>query len=640
MPFYKAVVTLPFRGYLTLNGGELSNSSRVIEHLRGVVPTMDAGFWGSPTSSDCAIEMAPKVYRFDEGLSPWLSPTPSQVTWDDDNGEGGGGCIAVAANGAANTALLNFDAAAGDLVTVTGRVGYAGVTATAGADRIHMSLTFFDDVDTALSTVVLDGVSSPTGTVTWSDLAGSATAPTDTVRAALSVGTTAAVTAGTVYFDTIGVLAPSLPSGLGVIPPDAVELRPGLYAPPPGSRLYGRALFEVDGTCWEPRNFCGVAECLQLTDYDDTWPGLMEWMNDAIEYRVELAPWFSTRIPESGEFAGMWVMDIKGLDATPVERSITQAVGNGGIASPHRDLPRELEFDALLIACTNAGLEYGLEWLSCQLRSTKDRSDSVLRFFNAHPSHTAAHPDEMLRETHGVIYTGAPEVTEKFAPRGKDHQQATMYRVTWKMGVTSPYVYLPSVSTPVDWETITTKRVNWLHAADCEQPYTCVDMPVMFSTECVPEEIGVIATPPPSCGGCMPVCTMLQHSWVLPSRDHPYRCRETAVGLEITNNSESSLSLQAFWRVCGSDVRCENSLWPLQVAGLPPATSLTVDAITGRYWSNYDGKRWRTRGIVGTPTGAPWRPIVLDRATCWELVVVTSDQVDFDVTVTMVDREP
>lgn len=428
--------------------------------------------------------------------------------------------------------------------------------------------------------------------------------------------------------------------GLYELPPECVELRPGLFTPPPGSKLYGSGLVEVDGTCWVEPGACGLAECLSLITYDDTWPGLREWLDAEGDYRVELAPWYSSRIPESGEFAGVWLMDIKGFGPTPVSRTITESVGNGGIAGPHRDTSRSLTFEALLIGCTNAGLEYGLEWLACQLRRTKDRSDSILRYFNAHPSHTAADPDDLVRETHGVVLTKAPEVTQQIVTGGKAHQQATVYRVSWEMAVLSPYAYLPQVTIPVIWDTITTKRVNWVHAADCEQPYTCLDMPVMFSTDCAPEEISVVSTPPPSCGGCMPVCAMLQHSFIVPSRDLPYRCRETAVGIEITNKSASSLSLQAFWRVCGSDVRCENSLFPLQVSGLPPATSLTLDAVTGRYWTNYDSRRWRPIGIVGTPTGAPWRPIVLDRATCWEFVVLAPDNTDFDITITLADREP
>lgn len=639
---------MPFRGYLTLNGAEIANSSRVVDHLRSIIPTLDAAFWGDPEDQVCALEPVPDNRAIDPGMhntSFWATVSRSaNVAHDLTFGHNKARSLKMTGDGSTNTfgyfgpGSLRHDTAP-DEQWVVEVWAYGDPTNTSSATMV-VAASLEDSNNANPNYPSFGSASVPPGQ--WVKVSGTLTVPAGKFKIRPFVsGTTLA--AGLVvwvsepYFYRVG---DPVNERYAQIPDGSVELRTGLYAPPEGSRMYGPSMFEVDGTCWEPRNFCGVAECMNLVTYDDTWPGLKEWMADAVDYRVELAPWYSTRIPESGEFAGMWIMDIKGLDVTPVERPITPAVGNGGVAGPHKDLARDVEVDALLIGCTNAGLEYGLEWLATQLRRTTDRIDSVLRFFNAHPSHTAADPMDLLRETHGVVYTGAPEITEKFAPRGKAHQQATIYRVTFKLGVTHPYVYLPQVKTTVEWETITPKRVNWLHQADCDAPYTCLDMPVMFSTDCVPEEISVVASPPPVCGGCMPASMMLQHSWILPSRHHPLRGRETAVSLEIANNSEHPLTLQAFWRVCGSDVRCENSLWPLQVSGLPPSVSLTLDAVSGRYWTNYDGRRWNPVSIVSTPQGAPWRPVVLNRADCWELVVITPDQVDFDITVTMADREP
>ena len=55
----------------------------------------------------------------------------------------------------------------------------------------------------------------------------------------------------------------------------------------------------------------------------------------------------------------------------------------------------------------------------------------------------------------------------------------------------------------------------------------------------------------------------------------------------------------------------------------------------------YKGKVHKTRGIVGTPTGAPWRPIVIDRLTqAYEFVVLAPPDANFEVTMQLVDREP
>jgi hypothetical protein len=195
------------------------------------------------------------------------------------------------------------------------------------------------------------------------------------------------------------------------------------------------------------------------------------------------------------------------------------------------------------------------------------------------------------------------------------------------------------VNLAVAWDFVSHQPVNWIHAADCKKPETCEDMPVLFSTECEPEKIPVINTPPPVCGGCLPVSAIEKYTYRVPTMDYAFRCRDTAVSLVVRNTGTTNLSLQAFWRVCSADVRCEDNQWPLQIAGLPPSATLYLDGITGRYWVDYDSRRRRPVGIVGTPNGAPWRPPLIDRQTCWEFIAQTASTAQFDVSMTLTDRE-
>lgn len=425
--------------------------------------------------------------------------------------------------------------------------------------------------------------------------------------------------------------------GFYEIPDSSVEVRPGMLTPPNGARRFGPGLFEIDGTCWGPVSLCG--SCSTEVSYDDSWPGLREFLGDNI-YRPELAPWYSTELPESGEFGGVWVMKVDGLGATPVDRPITQMTGSGAAAGPHRDLPRTITFEALMIACTHAGVEFGMDWLSCILRDTTDNTASVLRYLAASPAHSGVDPASLVREVHGVVLTKEPRVIEERNTRAGQHHQANLYRVSWEMTVLSPYSYLPQVIVPVDWDEITRQPVNWIHAADCDKPATCSDMPVLFSADCVPEEIAILDTPPPVCGGCLPVGEIDKYSFRIPTMEYAFRCRDTAVSIAIRNTGETPLTLQAFLRVCGTDVRCEDNRFPLQVSGLPPLTELMLDGISGRFWAIYDERKHRAVGIVGTPNGAPWRPPRIDRETCWDFIVQTASSSDFDVTMTLTDREP
>ena len=422
-----------------------------------------------------------------------------------------------------------------------------------------------------------------------------------------------------------------------------------LYRPPNGSRRFGPGLYSV-GDCWNSAAICGG--CRMSVQWDDSWSGLAAWLGHG-DYRPELAPWYVSEIPESGEFGGIWVMDVTGLDTARIERAVTEAVGDGGVAAPHRDATRTITFEALLVACSNAGVQYGLNWLTCLLRDTNDNVSTKLKYLNAHPGKDrgAGFPltfpytfgldtNSLRRELNGVVLTRAPEITEQFTTGSSDQRQANVYRVTWELTALNPHAYLPAVDIDVDWDRITRQPINWIHAADCNAVELCEDMPVMFSTECVPEEITVVNTPPPVCGGCLPVSAIDKYSFRVPTQDYAFRCRETAVSMVVTNVGESPLTLQAFWRVCDADVRCDDNLWPLQISGLPAGAELHLDGISGRFWAWYDERVRRPIGVVGTPNGAPWRPPVIDRAECWDFIVQTASTSEFTVSMSLADRGP
>mgnify|MGYP001336781341 CR=1 FL=1 len=408
-----------------------------------------------------------------------------------------------------------------------------------------------------------------------------------------------------------------------------------LYTPADGTRLYGPGLGVV-GYCWSSENMC--FGCRLEIGYDDTWPDLPALIGDGV-YRPELAPWYTTRAPESGEFGGIWVLDVKGLGPTPLSRSMTEIAGAGGVPGPYRDPSRTITFDALLIACTSAGLQYGLQWLACRLRETADRDDSVLRYLAAHPGHSAADAAGLVREVHGVVQTREVQITNAFAGGSRQHQQATVYRVTWDMAVSQPYAYLPPVEVEVAWDEVVTQPIRWVHGPDCEQPADCAAMPVLFSETCEIETVEVITSPPPSCGGCLPVGLLDRHRFDVPVFSTPYRCRQTVASLIIRNVGERQLTLQGHWRLAETNPACANEHFPVQVAGLPPGAALHLDAISGRYWAVYGGRRHRPWGIVGTPSGAPWQPPIIDRSQAWEFIVTAPGDAEFEVSMSLADRE-
>lgn len=75
------------------------------------------------------------------------------------------------------------------------------------------------------------------------------------------------------------------------------------------------------------------------------------------------APWFDPDLPVSGEFLGMMVLDVQGIDGSTRSRNVTNAVGGGGVFGPSRELPRTMTVSGVLIGTSCCGADYGLHWL-------------------------------------------------------------------------------------------------------------------------------------------------------------------------------------------------------------------------------------------------------------------------------------
>lgn len=82
------------------------------------------------------------------------------------------------------------------------------------------------------------------------------------------------------------------------------------------------------------------------------------------------APWYEPPRPESVEFWGVLGLEIHGASQSTLTRAWTELITDGSIAGAARRAAREIEFKVMLIAGTEAGLSYGLSWLSAALRGS------------------------------------------------------------------------------------------------------------------------------------------------------------------------------------------------------------------------------------------------------------------------------
>ncbi|WP_280499018.1 sugar transferase [Nocardia cyriacigeorgica] len=375
-----------------------------------------------------------------------------------------------------------------------------------------------------------------------------------------------------------------------------------------------------------------LAQCACRADfvsYDDSWPGMQAFLGDG-PYVIINAPWYDPALPQSAEFLGVWVTAAEGFGPTPADRAVSDAICAGGVAGPHRDTHRSLRVEAIIVACTNAGAEYGLEWLACRMRPAKSLSGTTLEFLAAHPENSAADPALLRRTYNRVVLTREPTVTKSMNRRNVEHRQGSIFTVDWEFAVMDPYTYGPLSTELVVWDSTVVEPVEWAHAPDCADTASCDTIPVLASTMCVPNVVDVRPIQPPVCTGCTPLCEVETRVTGIPTATGML-CTDQTVTVTITAGAED-FSGNFWFRPCGETALCDRVGF-LSVAGLAAGSTVVADSVVGRAYGLVSGQQVRQVGVVHTPYGAPWTATVLDRTLCWELVAQHEPGADYTVAV-------
>lgn len=185
-------------------------------------------------------------------------------------------------------------------------------------------------------------------------------------------------------------------------------------------------------------NLARTSQLAQTLGIAPVWlnPERYEWIEDALsaDYSdITAAPWYDPGVGASGEFAGVIALEVSGLaDSTLVSEPIEYTTDGGHSGRPRNEtLP--LVFNALLVASTERGVEFGKRWLDRNLRqSTSDAfcTGATLRYFRYD---AAASPIARRRD---VRLTRAAVVTRK-----RNEYNAAVWSVTWTMTAADPYEY-------------------------------------------------------------------------------------------------------------------------------------------------------------------------------------------------------
>lgn len=385
----------------------------------------------------------------------------------------------------------------------------------------------------------------------------------------------------------------------------------------------------------------GVGMCgcggLQV-DYDDSWPGMKD-LYGVEEWSPLSSPWYDPLVPASLQFVGMWVMQVEGMDAVPVSREVAESVCDGGVAARHRDVPRVITVEALLIGCTAVGVQFGLDWVSRKLRKgrTLGSRGEPLSFLVASPEGFVTDPMEALglfRSMVDVVLTKEVTVTE----RGRGYgaavgREAQILRVTFELTATNPYMYGQESIIPVAWTSDVALPVQW--TTGCVSAECSTGPGPLLDPACAPVvapavEQGVLSCAP---SARVPLCAGRRRVWTLTGSVEWNQDR--IVDLVVQNTGAAPVrGVSLRWVPVGADVECYQ-VGSAVIGYLPAGGEIVLDGVRGRAKAMVGGVPVSAAAVVSAGRGGPWRPAVLNSGS-WQLVM--DSEADAALSVTVVSR--
>lgn len=374
---------------------------------------------------------------------------------------------------------------------------------------------------------------------------------------------------------------------------------------------------------------------------DDSWPGLATWLGREDDWILpeldEDCPWYDPSIPASAEFAGVWPMQVEGLDSTPLDRETIEGAVVGGSFGVDRIPPRVITVEAVLIARSPAGLRYGVEWLGSALRGSNCRDGGGprrLQFLNSAPAMDDRMTPENIqlagnaesRMVVDVVQTGALEIEESFGTWALEGHQPTGVRVSFELTAGVPYIWrtplsLASGLRPADGVERTLRFENvdeYGNLARCEGQLSTLVDPEAAPLVDIARPVSVNAL-----AGTKPLVSR-RSSWVLEGGRLPLWA-ETVPSVIIESGSQAERSIRLQW-VEGvvdidDDVTCQ-TIGEAMVGYVPPNSRMVLDALTGGATViTEDGLELNATPVVSGRWGGPWRPPVFACGNSYTLII-------------------
>lgn len=397
----------------------------------------------------------------------------------------------------------------------------------------------------------------------------------------------------------------------------------------------------------------GVRNATLEVTHDDSWADTATWLGHdpyVSPWEDLSCPWHDATIPASAEFAGVWVMDIRGAEATPVKRDVVESAIAGGAFGAVRTPPRELEIEALVLAGTPAGLEYGLTWLGAALRGdtcTDGTAPRQLLFLESPPpsddlltpENIAALGNAEARMMADVALTKPLRVEETFGRWVAGGSGATGARVQFELTAGVPWVWglprpLVSGLRPALGEPRTVRFENVGDDGEC--PSACPpDSRVLVDP--LGPALATLPRPlsPAAAAGCSPLQSRRLVWHLEAGRTAVWMDTVPTVTVRTGGRDERHVRIQwAEGRISGDASMPCSTVGEALIGFIPAHSTLTLDAVTGGATVVTDaGERFDATPLVTGRAGGPWRPPVLRCAADYTLIIDAEQSVHRDVTV-------
>lgn len=389
----------------------------------------------------------------------------------------------------------------------------------------------------------------------------------------------------------------------------------------------------------------GVCPSGLTVTFDDTWKHTARYLGHQ-DYRLpklDRPPWFDANDRDSDDFAGVWPMQVEGLDTATLERDVMQGLGDGGTFGPPRFATRTIKVTALLVGANSVGVDYGLRWLTSVLRGDRCKGDFAgqrLDYLSTAPDipddySTAAFEQcvaSYRRSLYEVVCTSAPTVAERFGvDESASAPHACAYRVEFELTAGVPWAYRPTglllsnvafdkgvAPTPI-YFTIATGGVC---AAN-----ECATTTVLTDPLAPPAAQLIRPVAPTTNAECEPLESYRVTATIPASAVPDFHDVVGSLTVRAGNQDERQLRVRWVRKPAGvTDVeellRCY-TVSEANVRYVPAGGSVTLDGITARPYAMLgNGTRLDAAPVVSGRDGGPWSPPVLSCGSDDYMVVV------------------